>query len=180
MRGDIQIGVESYAALKSPIDAGSIRAIAGSGSKRSPMQPNVPTLHEHGVDAEVDGWNSLVAPAGTPKEIIDMLNGHIRAVVEGDDFKRRMLDLGGEPKPSTPEELAARLKSDIEMWAAVVKKAGLDASLTHDRRTLKIDAHVHVFTTDMPLIDNPRHAPNYSFTYDELIATLDSMASSAR
>ena len=71
LRGDTQIGVESYAALKSPIDAGQIRAIAGSGSKRSPMQPNVPTLRESGVDAAVDGWNSLVAPAGTPKEIID-------------------------------------------------------------------------------------------------------------
>ena len=126
LRGDTQIGVESYAALKSPIDAGSIRAIAGSGSKRSPMQPNVSTLLEHDVNAGVDGWNSLVAPAGTPKEIIDVLNGHIRAVVQGDDFKRRMLDLGGEPNPSTPEELAARLKSDIAMWADVVKKAGLE------------------------------------------------------
>ena len=55
-----------------------------------------------------------------------MLNGHIRAMVQGDDFKRRMLDLGGEPNPSTPEELAARLKSDIAMWADVVKKAGLE------------------------------------------------------
>jgi tripartite-type tricarboxylate transporter receptor subunit TctC len=90
------------------------------------MQPNVSTLLEHGVNAAVDGWNSLVAPAGTPKEIIDVLNGHIRAVVQGDDFKRRMLDLGGEPNPSTPEELAARLKSDIAMWADVVKKAGLE------------------------------------------------------
>jgi tripartite-type tricarboxylate transporter receptor subunit TctC len=126
LRGDTQIGVESYAALKSPIDAGSIRAIAGSGSKRSPMQPNVSTLLEHGVNAAVDGWNSLVAPAGTPKEIIDILNGHIRAVVQGDDFKRRMLDLGGEPNPSTPAELDARLKSDIAMWADVVKKAGLE------------------------------------------------------
>jgi putative tricarboxylic transport membrane protein len=126
LRGDTQIGVESYAALKSPIDSGSIRAIAGSGSKRSPMQPSVSTLLEHGVNAAVDGWNSLVAPAGTPKEIIDVLNGHIRSVVQGDDFKRRMLDLGGEPNPSTPEELAARLKSDIAMWADVVKKAGLE------------------------------------------------------
>jgi tripartite-type tricarboxylate transporter receptor subunit TctC len=126
LRGDTQIGVESYAALKSPIDSGSIRAIAGSGSKRSPMQPNVPTLLENGVEAAVDGWNSLVAPAGTPNEIIAVLNGHIRAVVQSEDFRRRMLDLGGEPNPSTPEELGARLKSDITMWADVVKKAGLE------------------------------------------------------
>ena len=126
LRGDTQIGIESYAALKSPIDAGSIRAIAGSGSKRSPMQPNVPTLLENGVNAAVDGWNSLVAPAGTPKDIIAVLNGHVRAVIADPDFQRRMLELGGEPVAGSPEELDARLKSDIEMWAAVVKKAGLE------------------------------------------------------
>lgn len=126
LRGDTQIAVESYAALKSPIDAGSIRAVAASGDARSPMQPNVPTLKESGINAVVVGWNSLVAPAGTPKDVIAYLNGHVRAIVESDDFKKRMLDLGGEPKASTPEELAARLKSDIDMWAAVVKQAGLE------------------------------------------------------
>jgi tripartite-type tricarboxylate transporter receptor subunit TctC len=86
----------------------------------------VPTLKEGGIDAVVEGWNSLVAPAGTPKEIVSLLNGHVRAIVESADFKQRMLDLGGEPKASTPEELDARLKSDIDMWAAVVRKAGLE------------------------------------------------------
>jgi tripartite-type tricarboxylate transporter receptor subunit TctC len=126
LRGDTQIGVESYAALKAPIDGGQIRAIAASGDKRSAMQPNVPTLKESGIDAEVVGWNSLVAPAGTPKEVIAALNRHLRAIVESPDFQKRMLELGGEPKASTPEELEARLKADIDMWAAVVKKAGLE------------------------------------------------------
>ena len=126
LRGDTQIGVESYAALKSPIDGKQIRAIASSGSRRSPMQPNVPTLKESGVDAAVDGWNSLVAPAGTPREIIMHLNSHVRAIIGDPDFRKRMIELGGEPFPSSPEELDARLKSDIEMWAAVVKKAGLE------------------------------------------------------
>jgi tripartite-type tricarboxylate transporter receptor subunit TctC len=126
LRGDTQIGVESYAALKAPIDAGQIRAIAATGDKRSAMQPDVPTLKESGIDAAVVGWNSLVAPAGTPKETIAALNRHVRAIVESPDFQKRMLELGGEPKAGTPEELEARLKSDIEMWAAVVKKAGLE------------------------------------------------------
>jgi len=126
LRGDTQIGVESYAALKSPIDGKQIRAIAASGSKRSPMQPNVPTLRESGVDAAVDGWNSLVAPTGTPKDIISILNGHVRAIIADPDFQRRMLDLGGDPVAGSPEELDARLKSDIDMWAAVVKQAGLE------------------------------------------------------
>ncbi len=128
LRGDIQIGIESYAALKSGIDAKQIRAIASSGSKRSPQQPDVPTLRESGIDAAVDGWNSLMAPAGTPREIVAFLNGHVRAVIADPDFQKRMIDLGGEPVAGSPEELDARLKSDIDMWAAVVKKAGLEAN----------------------------------------------------
>jgi tripartite-type tricarboxylate transporter receptor subunit TctC len=126
LRGDTQVGIESYAALKSGIDARQIRAIASSGSKRSPLQPDVPTLRESGIDAAVDGWNSLVAPAGTPREVIVFLGGQIRAIIGDPDFRKRMIDLGGEPVACSPEELDARLKSDVEMWAAVVKKAGLE------------------------------------------------------
>jgi tripartite-type tricarboxylate transporter receptor subunit TctC len=125
LRGDTQIGIESYAALKSPIEGGQIRAVASSGSKRSPQQPDVPTLRESGIGAAVDGWNSLVAPAGTPREVVVLLNGHVRAIIGDPDFRKRMIDLGGEPFAGSPEELDARLKSDIDMWAAVVKKAGL-------------------------------------------------------
>jgi tripartite-type tricarboxylate transporter receptor subunit TctC len=126
LRGDVQIGVESYAALKSAIDANQIRAIASSGIKRSPQQPDVPTFRESGIDAAVDGWNSLVAPAGTPREIIAFLNGHLRAIIGDPDFQKRMVELGGEPVASSPEELDARLKADIDLWAAVVKKVGLE------------------------------------------------------
>jgi tripartite-type tricarboxylate transporter receptor subunit TctC len=126
LRGDMQIGIESYAALKSAIDADQIRAIASSGARRSPQQPEVPTFRESGVDAAVDGWNSLVAPAGTPRDIIAFLNGHVRAIIDDPDFRRRMIELGGDPVASSPEELDARLKSDIDLWAAVVKKVGLE------------------------------------------------------
>jgi tripartite-type tricarboxylate transporter receptor subunit TctC len=126
LRGDMQVGIETYAALKSAIDAGQIRAVASSGSKRSPQQPDVPTLRESGIDAAVDGWNSLVAPAGTPRDVVVFLNGHVRAIIGDPDFQKRMIELGGEPSAGSPEELDARLKSDIDMWAAVVKKAGLE------------------------------------------------------
>jgi tripartite-type tricarboxylate transporter receptor subunit TctC len=126
LRGDIQLGVETYAALKSAIDAGQVRAIASANSKRSSLQPDVPTLRESGIDAAVDGWNSLVAPAGTPRDIIALLNGHVRAIIGDPGFQKRMIELGGEPLAGSPEELDTRLRSDIEMWAAVVKKAGLE------------------------------------------------------
>jgi tripartite-type tricarboxylate transporter receptor subunit TctC len=126
LRGDTDIGIESYAALKSVIDAGQVRAIASSGSKRSPQQPDVPTLRESGIDAAVDGWNSLVAPAGTPRDVIAFLNSHVRAIVNDPDFRKRMIELGGDPVTGSPEELDARLKSDVAMWASIVKKAGLE------------------------------------------------------
>jgi len=126
LRGDTDIGVETYAALKSVIDAGQVRAIASSGSKRSPQQPDVPTLRESGIDAAVDGWNSLVAPAGTPRDVVTFLNSHVRAIVSDPDFQKRMIELGGEPVTGSPEELDARLKSDVAMWASIVKKAGLE------------------------------------------------------
>ena len=66
------------------------------------MQPNVATLKESGVNAVVLGWNSVAAPAGTPKEVISYLNTNIRAVVESPDFKKRILDLGSEAKATTP------------------------------------------------------------------------------
>jgi tripartite-type tricarboxylate transporter receptor subunit TctC len=128
LRGDTQMGIEAYAAIKAAIDAGQIRAIASSGSKRSLLQPDVPTLRESGIDAVVDGWNALVAPAGTPRDVIAFLNGHVRAIIDDPDFRKRMNELGGEPVGSSPEELDARLKSDIDMWAAVVKKTGLAAN----------------------------------------------------
>ena len=125
LRGDTQIAVESYTALKSAIDSGQIKAIAATGETRSPMRPNVPTLREGGVNAEVVGWNSIVAPAKTPKEIVTFLNGHIRAIVASPDFKKRILNLGSEAKASTPEELGSRLAADIAKWAEVIKKAGI-------------------------------------------------------
>ena len=125
LRGDTQLAIDALAPLKAAVDEKQIRAIASSGSKRSPQQPDVPTMRELGVDAVVDGWNSLVAPAGTPREVIDYLSGHVRAVGADGEFRKRMIELGGEPASCSPEELEARLKSDVDMWAAVVKKSGL-------------------------------------------------------
>lgn len=126
LRGDITVAVESYAALKAQIDDGALRPIASSGDVRSPFLPNVPNLHESGVAAEVVGWNALVAPAGTSEEVVATLNRHIRAIVDGPEFKARMQELGTEARSSTPQELWTRFKSDIEMWAKVVKQAGLE------------------------------------------------------
>jgi tripartite-type tricarboxylate transporter receptor subunit TctC len=126
LRDDVAIAVDSYAALKAAIDDGQIRAVAATGETRSPMQPNVPTLREAGIAAQVVGWNALVAPAQTPKPIVAALNRHITEIVALADFRQRLIELGAEAKASTPEELGARLAADIEMWAAVIKQAGIE------------------------------------------------------
>ncbi len=126
LRGDVTVAVESYAALKAQIDEGALRAIAGTGNVRSALLPNVPTLRQSGVKAEVVGWNALVAPAGTPPQAVATLNRHIRAIVDSPEFKARMRELGTEARSSTPQELGARLKADIEKWALVVKQAGIE------------------------------------------------------
>jgi len=126
LRGDAKIAVESYAALKAPIDAGQIKAIAATGETRSALQPNVPTLKESGISAEVVGWNSLAAPAKTSKDIVAILNGHLRAIVDSEAFRKRILELGSEARSSSPEELQARLLADIAKWAAVIRAAGIE------------------------------------------------------
>ncbi len=127
LRGDVDVGFETYTALKAAIDAGQIRAVAGTGEARSPVLPNVPTAKEAGMpDFTVVGWNALVAPAQTPPEVIEVLNRHIRAVVAMPDVRQRFLDLGSDPGSSTPQELGDRLKSDIAKWNAVIDQAGIE------------------------------------------------------
>jgi tripartite-type tricarboxylate transporter receptor subunit TctC len=127
VRGDIDVGFETYTALKAQIDAGLIRAVAGTGEARSPVLPNVPTAKEAGMpDYVVVGWNALVAPTGTPPEVIDILHRHIKTVVDMPDVKQRFLDLGSEAGSSTPQELGDRLKADIAKWNAVIDQAKIE------------------------------------------------------
>jgi tripartite-type tricarboxylate transporter receptor subunit TctC len=126
LRGDVTIGVESYSALKAQIDEGALRPVASTGDVRSALLPSVPTLLEAGLTAEVVGWNALVAPAGTPDEVIGTLNRHVRAVIDSAGFKARMRELGTEARSSTPEELWDRFKADIEKWAVAVREAGIE------------------------------------------------------
>jgi tripartite-type tricarboxylate transporter receptor subunit TctC len=125
LRDDITVAIESYAALRAPIDDGQVRAIASSGAERT--LPNVPTAREAGVPGfEVIGWNALFAPAGTPQDVVAKLNKAIGEVVEMPDFRKRVVELGGVPQASTPAELADRLVTDIKKWNAIIDQAGVE------------------------------------------------------
>lgn len=126
LRGDVDLMIDIYAGAKSAADAGRVRAVATSGASRSPLLPDVPTVQEAGVTGyEVASWNGLFAPARTPAAVIETLNRSVREVLADPDIRRRFLELGVEARGSTPEELGARMKADVEKWADVIGKAGI-------------------------------------------------------
>jgi tripartite-type tricarboxylate transporter receptor subunit TctC len=126
MADNLDAVFESYTAMKSLIDAGRLRALASTGAKRSAYLPELPTVKEAGVPAyEVTGWNALTAPAGTPPEIIAILNKQVNTVVAMPDVKARLLQLGTEAYAGTPDELRRQLVNDIAKWDAVIKRAGI-------------------------------------------------------
>ena len=126
LRNDVQLLVEFYAPIKSTLADKKIRAVASSGTQRSPFLPDVPTAAEAGVAGyEVTSWNGVFAPVGTPAEILGVLNKSIHEIVAMPDVKQRYADLGIEARASTPEQLKARLEGDIRKWAAVIERAGI-------------------------------------------------------
>jgi tripartite-type tricarboxylate transporter receptor subunit TctC len=105
---------------------GKLRALALSGKTRSPGLPEVPTMAEAGYPAiSGETWFGVVVPAGTPKEIIALLNREIVKALAQPDVKERVTTLGFEPVGGTPEELAAQLKADAVKWGKVIRDAGI-------------------------------------------------------
>jgi tripartite-type tricarboxylate transporter receptor subunit TctC len=126
LRDDVNVMIDNYAALKATLADGKIRALAATGSRRLEYLPDVPTVEEAGVpDYEVISWNALFAPAGTPAEVVGILNRALQEILATPDVKKRLLELGIEAKAGTPEELSARLKGDIAKWSRVIERAGI-------------------------------------------------------
>lgn len=126
MRGDVDVGFESYAALKGAVDGGQVRAIAATAGARSPWLPQVPTVREAGVAGyEVTGWNALYAPAGTPPAAVQAVNAAMQEVMQLPDVRQRLLQLGTEPRASSPTDMAAVFKRDAAKWAEVIRRAGI-------------------------------------------------------
>jgi tripartite-type tricarboxylate transporter receptor subunit TctC len=126
LQGDIALLIDSYSSMKGNLADGKLRALASSGSNRSEATPELATVRESGVAGyDVVSWNALFAPAGTPPEIVKTLNGALRDILANADVKRRLIELGIEAGASTPQEISARLKSDIDKWRQVIEKAGI-------------------------------------------------------
>jgi tripartite-type tricarboxylate transporter receptor subunit TctC len=108
------------------IKEGTLRALAVTSTKRSPLFPDVPTMAESGVrDQESELIIGAVVPGATPKPIVELLQSQIARIVALPDVKERLDALGFAPVASTPEAYGAQIKSDIETWSKVVRDANI-------------------------------------------------------
>lgn len=108
------------------IKAGKVRALAVTTRARTPLLPDVPTVAESGVPGfETVAWFGILAPAATPKPIVDRLSQEIARIVQTPDMRERLLALGAEPVGSTPEAFAAVIDRDIAKWKPLAKSVGI-------------------------------------------------------
>ena len=106
------------------VKAGRLKAVAVTGTRRSSLFPDIPTMIESGVGYDVDQWYGILAPAGTPRSIIARLHAEFTKALQQPDIKERLLGLGVEPVGSSPEQFDAYLKSEIAKYEKVVKASG--------------------------------------------------------
>ena len=126
LRNDTQMTIEFYTAVRGQLADKRLVALATSGAKRSVTLPDVPTVQESGLPGyEVTSWNALFVKKGTSPDIIRALNQAVHEVVAIPEVRRRFGEVGIEARASTPAELSARLRQDIEKWAKVIEKAGI-------------------------------------------------------
>lgn len=124
--GQTQVMCTSLAGQLPHIKAGRVRALAVTTTKRNPQVPDVPTMIEAGVPGyEVTIWYAVFVPTGVSKPIIARLNSELVKLLNSAEMKERMAQIGVDPAPSTPAELAAFVKSETDKWTKTVQDAGV-------------------------------------------------------
>jgi tripartite-type tricarboxylate transporter receptor subunit TctC len=124
--GHIAVAFNTIAPALGNIQAGALRAIAVAGRGRSSLLPDVPTVAESGLPGfEAAVRYGLLAPAGTPRPIIERINAELRAMVGSDETRARIAAQGGEPLAATPEEYAADIAREQAKWSVLIKQLGL-------------------------------------------------------
>ncbi|WP_374663923.1 tripartite tricarboxylate transporter substrate binding protein [Ramlibacter sp.] len=124
LAGDVPFIIAPPTAVLANIKAGKLRALAATGSQRWPGLPDVPTVAEQGVAGyDVRSWAGLMAPAGTPRPVIDRLNAETLKALQLPAVRTRLEEMGGEARGSTPEEMKAMVASELQRWTQVVADA---------------------------------------------------------
>ena len=124
--GRTPVGFTTLAPAMPQIQAGKLRALAITAKKRWQTLPQVPTMTDAGYpDIEGDTWVGVLAPAGTPTEVISLVNREIVRIVALPEMRERLATLGFEPVGNTPHEFAAQIRIEIAKWAKVIRAAGV-------------------------------------------------------
>ncbi|MEP7068540.1 MAG: tripartite tricarboxylate transporter substrate binding protein [Usitatibacter sp.] len=121
LAGNVQFMFNALPSMLQHIRAGKMRALGVSGAKRSPELPAVPPIKDTVPGYEVTTWYSFVAPAGTPRAVVDRLNKEISAIVETPEMKKKLQEQGVDADAMTSEELGALFKSEAAKWAKVIR-----------------------------------------------------------
>jgi tripartite-type tricarboxylate transporter receptor subunit TctC len=126
--GQVSLMFDNLPSALPQVKAGKLRALAVTSARRSQAAPDIPTLAESGVPGyEVDSWFGILAPAGTPKEIVNQLNAEIVRILKIPQVRERLLEQGAEPVGDTPEHFADHIRNETVKWARVVKASGAKA-----------------------------------------------------
>jgi tripartite-type tricarboxylate transporter receptor subunit TctC len=124
--GQVQMMFDSISTMAPNAEAGLVRALGTSGLERSSVMPNVPTIAEAGVPGfSASGWVGIMAPAGTPKPIVDLLNAECRKVLAADEIKKSWAEQGVTPLVMTSPEFGTFINAEIDKYAKVVRAAGI-------------------------------------------------------
>jgi tripartite-type tricarboxylate transporter receptor subunit TctC len=124
--GTVNIMMANILTVRPHIESGSLRALGVTGLKRLPAMPELPTIAEAGVlQYEVLNWYGFLAPAGTPPVIIDRLQAEIAAALKIPEIRERLVAAGAEPVGDKPAAFSARIKADLEKWAATARSANI-------------------------------------------------------
>lgn len=126
--GEVDLSFANIPAIQAHVKSGRLRALATTGARRDPQLPNVPTMKEAGVEGlDVTVWYGLLAPAGTPREIVQALAAATARATRDVELRKRMLEQGADPVGSSPEEFGKLLREEVARWAEVVKVSGARA-----------------------------------------------------
>jgi tripartite-type tricarboxylate transporter receptor subunit TctC len=121
LAGRVDAAIETATATFGNIRSGKLRPIAISSATRHPALPSLPTIAETLPGVEMTSWLGFVAPAGTPRPVIDRLNAEVRAIIALPDVQQKLADLSGVPMPSSPEAMRSLVERDIARWKRVVE-----------------------------------------------------------
>jgi len=123
--GQIQMLMTGLTTVEGHVKAGKLRALAFTSGKRMPGAPEVPTFAEEGYAVVAYSWYGILAPAGTPPEIVKKLNAEVNRILQLPEVRERLTALGTEPTGGTPEKFAETIRTDTARWAKVVGDAGI-------------------------------------------------------